>query len=51
MAETEPAIACCTDCHGEHRLGYRTRKWDKVTGELIKDDRVRMTTGGMPERK
>ncbi len=25
----------CTDCHREHRLVYRTRKWDKATGELI----------------
>jgi hypothetical protein len=33
----------CTDCHGEHRLNYRTRKWDKTTGELILDDKVRMT--------
>jgi len=35
----------CTDCHGEHRLGYRTRKWDKSTGRLIEDDKVRMLTG------
>jgi hypothetical protein len=32
----------CTDCHGEHRLSYRTRRWDKETGELIEDDKVRM---------
>lgn len=32
----------CTDCHGEHRLSYRTRKWDKSTGKLIEDDKVRM---------
>jgi hypothetical protein len=35
----------CTDCHGKHRLDYRTRRWDKATGELIEDDKVRMTTG------
>lgn len=34
----------CTDCHGRHRLAYRTRKWDKTTGELIEDDKVRMLT-------
>ena len=34
----------CTDCHGEHRLSYRTRKWDKETGELVEDDKVRMLT-------
>lgn len=28
----------CTDCHGEHRLGHRTRKWDKRTGKLVYRD-------------
>lgn len=28
----------CTDCHGEHRLGYRTRKWNKRTKLLIYRD-------------
>ncbi len=34
----------CTDCHefNEHRLPYRTRKWDKNTGRLITSDGVRM---------
>lgn len=32
----------CTDCHGKHRLGRRTRRWDKATGKLIEDDKVRM---------
>jgi hypothetical protein len=36
------AKGICTNCHGEHRLGYRTRKWDKSTGKLIQDDKVRM---------
>ena len=27
----------CTDCHGDHRLGYRTQHWDKVTGDPIQD--------------
>ena len=51
MAQTDPLKACCTDCHGEHRLNYRTRKWDKVTRGLIKDDRVRMLTDETPERE
>lgn len=42
FAGLEPEKKYCTDCHGEHRLSYRTRKWDKVTGELIEDDKVRM---------
>ncbi len=32
----------CTDCHGEHRLKVRTRRWDKETGKLVSDDGVRM---------
>jgi hypothetical protein len=36
----------CTDCHGDHRLSHRTRVWDKDTGELIKDDKVRMMDDG-----
>lgn len=41
----------CTDCHGEHRLSHRTRKWDKATGELIEDDKVRMLTDEMLEQE
>jgi hypothetical protein len=37
----------CTDCHGEHRLNHRTRRWDKSTGQLIEDDKVRMLTEDM----
>lgn len=25
----------CMDCHGEHKLSWRTRVWDKRTGKLI----------------
>ena len=42
MAKTDAEESICTNCHGEHRLGYRTRKWDKSTGKLIHDDKVRM---------
>jgi len=42
LAKTDHKEAVCTNCHGEHRLGYRTRKWDKSTGKLIQDDKVRM---------
>ena len=49
LAETDPKNARCTACHGEHRLPHRTRRWDKVTRELIKDDKVRMTEQ-MPQR-
>ena len=33
----------CTECHGsKHRLGVRTRKWDKDSGKLTWSDGVRM---------
>ena len=41
----------CTEWHGEHRLGYRTRKWHKTTGELLEDDKVRMLTDELLEEK
>jgi hypothetical protein len=28
----------CTECHGEHRLGLRTVRWDKNTGELLAEE-------------
>jgi len=28
----------CTDCHGEHRLAYRTQRWDKATGKRLKQE-------------
>jgi len=42
---------CCTECHGEHRLEHRTRRWDKATGVLIEDDKVRMLTDEMLDEK
>lgn len=41
----------CTECHGEHRMEHRTRRWDKKTGELIEDDKVRMLTDEMLKDK
>lgn len=28
----------CTDCHGEHRMYFRTRTWDKRSGVLVAKD-------------
>jgi hypothetical protein len=39
----------CTGCHGDHRLAHRTRRWDKATGKLIADDKVRMIGEGEPK--
>jgi len=34
-AESATKPRYCTDCHGKHRLSYRTRHWDKTTGKLL----------------
>lgn len=34
-AKTDPKTIVCTDCHGRHRLKFRTVWWDKKTGKLI----------------
>ena len=34
-SKTDPKDLLCTDCHGMHRLAFRTVQWDKKTGELI----------------
>ena len=51
LAGTATEKKYCIDCHGKHRLSYRTRRWDKATGELIADDKVRMTTDEPPKEK
>ena len=33
--KTNPTELLCTDCHGEHRLKFRTVWWDKKTGKLV----------------
>jgi len=33
--KTDPKTIVCTDCHGAHRLKFRTVWWDKKTGKLI----------------
>lgn len=33
----------CTECHAtKHKVPVRTRRWNRKTGELIEDDKVRM---------
>jgi formate-dependent nitrite reductase cytochrome c552 subunit len=34
-AKTKPSQVVCTDCHGEHRLKFRTVRWDKETRKLL----------------
>ena len=34
-AKIDPKKLVCTDCHGEHRLKFRTVWWNKKTGELV----------------
>jgi len=38
VLEGTAAKKLCTDCHGDHRLGHRTRVWDKRTGKLQRRD-------------
>jgi hypothetical protein len=42
LSGTSPAAKRCTECHGEHTMPVRTRRWDKRTGKLIEDDGVRV---------
>lgn len=32
---TNPEKLVCTDCHGKHRMNYRSIFWDKRTGRLL----------------
>ena len=41
----------CVDCHGKHVMEHRTRRWDKKTGELLEDDKVRMLTDEMLKKE
>jgi hypothetical protein len=38
LAKSVASPPRCTECHGEHRLKNRTRRWDKNTGILIWKD-------------
>lgn len=54
--EHEPVLAdvmqkSCTSCHGEHKMSHRTRRWNKQTGELVYDDKVRMIDDNMIKKK
>jgi hypothetical protein len=42
FSEASEDVKVCTDCHGDHRLPHRTRRWNRETGELIESDAVRM---------
>jgi len=42
FADASEKVKVCTDCHGDHRLPHRTRRWNRETGELIESDSVRM---------
>ncbi len=50
-ADIDTEQGACTNCHGEHRLSHRTRRWDKTSGKLLQDDNVRMLTDEMLEEK
>jgi len=35
LLKAPPGGPPCTQCHGEHRIRNRIRKWDKKTGKLL----------------
>lgn len=41
----------CTTCHNGHKMGHRTRIWNRQTGELVSDDKVRMLDDNMTKKK
>ena len=41
----------CVECHGKHVMEHRTRQWDKKTGRLLEDDKVRMLTDEMLKKE
>ena len=41
-AKENPDDLVCTDCHGEHRLKFRSVWWDKKTRKLIVDAKNRI---------
>lgn len=51
FAGADPEHAYCTDCHGEHRVPKRTRRWDKDTRKLIEVDGRAITPDNPPPRR
>jgi hypothetical protein len=54
--EHQPVLAAvmqknCTSCHDDHKMSHRTRRWNRQTGELVYDDKVRMMDDNMIKKK
>ena len=41
----------CISCHNEHKMSHRTRRWNRHTGQLVYDDKVRMMDDDMIKKK
>jgi len=50
-AGADPDKKYCTDCHNQHRLDTRQRKWDKKTRRLISRDGQDLDPDESPETK
>jgi formate-dependent nitrite reductase cytochrome c552 subunit len=50
-SKAEGPFKYCTSCHGKHTIPVRTRRWDKVTRQLIEDDGVRMVDDSANKKK
>lgn len=46
--KTDVSQIVCTDCHGEHRLAWRTVRWDKTTRELLPPQEPAVPNGPQP---
>ena len=50
--KTDPGTLVCTDCHGQHRLKFRTVWWDKKTRKLIvrkEGERIKLRLDDAPK--
>lgn len=50
-SKAEEPFKYCTSCHGKHTMPVRTRRWDKVTRQLVEDDGVRMVDDSANKKK
>lgn len=47
FAAADPDHPYCTDCHGNHRIPTRTRRWDQATRQLVEAGGTPVTPGSL----
>jgi len=50
-AKENPEELVCTDCHGQHRLAFRTVWWDKHTRQFIRDEKRMKVAPDLTKKK